>query len=139
MKFKPTLFALLFAGFAYADVVVSFNALPQNARNFIQAYFKNAQVNVVKQDEDSFDVILNDGTELEFFINGDWKEVDGKYKAIPTGFLPAKAVQNAKSAQSNAQIIEVSRKPYGIKFKFSNQMETYTDADGNIVRQKLDD
>lgn len=138
MKFKLTLFALLFAGLAHADTMVSFNTLPQNARDFIQTHFKGSQVNLVTQDTDSFDVLLGDGVKIEFFINGDWKEVDGKYKAIPTEFLPPKVVENAKSAQPNAQIVEVDKKPYGIKLKFSNQMEVYTDASGSVIGQKFD-
>ncbi|ARJ55954.1 PepSY-like domain-containing protein [Campylobacter cuniculorum] len=139
MKLKSALCALIFAGFAYADMVVGPNALPQNAQNFIQTYFKGVQIGLVKQDMDSFDVVLNDGTEIDFFINGEWKDVDGKYKAIPTGFLPPAAVANARATQPNAQIFQVDREPYGFKFKFNNQMEVYTDMNGNIMGQKFDD
>lgn len=139
MKIKLALCSLLFASFVYADMIVNQSALPQNAHKFIETYFKGSVINLVKQDKDSFDVLLNDGTKLEFYINGEWKEVDGKNKAIPTDFLPAKALASAKATQPNAQIIEVDKKPYGVKFKFSNQMEVYTDANGNVMGQKFDD
>ncbi len=138
MKLKLTLSTLILAGFAYADMIVGINALPQNAKTFIQNNFKTANIALVKQDIDSFEVILKDGTELDFYINGEWKEVDGKYKAIPTGFLPQSAVANAKATQANAQIFGVDREPYGFKFKFNNMMEVYTDLNGNVMGQKFD-
>lgn len=87
---------------------------------------------------DSFDVTLTDGTKIDFNIAGEWTEVDGKYKAIPTSFLPANVVQKAKAAQPNAIILQVDREVMGYKFKFNNRMKVYTDTNGNVLGQKFD-
>ncbi|HEH4740140.1 TPA: PepSY-like domain-containing protein [Campylobacter coli] len=137
MKLKLGLAALLGATVLFArDMVVPVSELPKNAQNFISKNFRTAQIALVKKDIDSYDVTLNDGTEIDFIINGEWKDVDGKYKALPNTILPN--IMPKISASSNAQIIEVSREINGYKFELSNQLKIYTDAQGNILGQKFD-
>ncbi|HIF9893293.1 TPA: PepSY-like domain-containing protein [Campylobacter coli] len=137
MKLKLGLAALLGATVLFArDIIVPASELPRNAQDFISKNFKTAQIALVKKDIDSYDVTLNDGTEIDFIITGEWKDVDGKYKALPNSILPN--IMPKISASSNAQIIEVSRKINGYKFELSNQLKIYTDAQGNILGQKFD-
>ncbi|EDP8416675.1 PepSY-like domain-containing protein [Campylobacter coli] len=137
MKLKLGLAALLSATVLFArDIIVPASELPRNAQDFISKNFKTAQIALVKKDIDSYDVTLNDGTEIDFIITGEWKEVDGKYKALPNSILPN--IMPKISASSNAQIIEVSREISGYKFELSNQLKIYTDAQGNILGQKFD-
>ncbi|EAK7080092.1 hypothetical protein CGS03_03555 [Campylobacter coli] len=137
MKLKLGLAALLGATVLFArDIIVPASELPRNAQDFISKNFKTAQIALVKKDIDSYDVTLNDGTEIDFIITGEWKDVDGKYKALPNSILPN--IIPKISASSNAQIIEVSREINGYKFELSNQLKIYTDAQGNILGQKFD-
>ncbi|MEL1131223.1 PepSY-like domain-containing protein [Campylobacter coli] len=137
MKLKLGLAALLGATVLVArDIIVPASELPRNAQDFISKNFKTAQIALVKKDIDSYDVTLNDGTEIDFIITGEWKDVDGKYKALPNSILPN--IMPKISASSNAQIIEVSREINGYKFELSNQLKIYTDAQGNILGQKFD-
>ena len=137
MKLKLGLAALLGATVLFArDIIVPASELPRNAQDFISKNFKTAQIALVKKDIDSYDVTLNDGTEIDFIITGEWKDVDGKYKALPNSILPN--IMPKVSASSNAQIIEVSREINGYKFELSNQLKIYTDAQGNILGQKFD-
>ncbi|EMB1202199.1 PepSY-like domain-containing protein [Campylobacter coli] len=137
MKLKLGLAALLGATVLFArDIIVPASELPRNAQDFISQNFKTAQIALVEKDIDSYDVTLNDGTEIDFIITGEWKEVDGKYKALPNSILPN--IMPKISASSNAQIIEVNREINGYKFELSNQLKIYTDAQGNILGQKFD-
>ncbi len=137
MKLKLGLAALLGATVLFArDIIVPASELPRNAQDFISKNFKTAQIALVKKDIDSYDVTLNDGTEIDFIITGEWKDVDGKYKALPNSILPN--IMSKISASSNAQIIEVSKEINGYKFELSNQLKIYTDAQGNILGQKFD-
>ncbi|EAL0974591.1 hypothetical protein B6725_07130 [Campylobacter coli] len=137
MKLKLGLAALLGATVLFArDIIVPASELPRNAQDFISKNFKTVQIALVKKDIDSYDVTLNDGTEIDFIITGEWKDVDGKYKALPNSILPN--IMPKISASSNAQIIEVSREINGYKFELSNQLKIYTDAQGNILGQKFD-
>ncbi|EDO9034298.1 hypothetical protein GMH52_07095 [Campylobacter coli] len=137
MKLKLGLAALLGATVLFArDIIVPASELPRNAQDFISKNFKTAQIALVKKDIDSYDVTLNDGTEIDFIITGEWKDVDGKYKDLPNSILPN--IMPKISASSNAQIIEVSREINGYKFELSNQLKIYTDTQGNILGQKFD-
>ncbi|TKX32963.1 PepSY-like domain-containing protein [Campylobacter aviculae] len=137
MKIKLGLVTLLGATVLLArDIVVPANTLPQNAQNFIASNFKNTQIALVKKDIDSYDVTLSNGMEIDFMINGDWKEVDGKYQALPNTILPN--IMSKITATSNAQIVEVSKEVNGYKFETNNYMKIYTDTQGNILGQKFD-
>lgn len=139
MKLKIALLALL-VGFssALADMVVAPSTLPANAQNFISTHFKGASIGLVKRDMDSFDVTLTDGTEIDFNINGEWTDVDGKYKAVPTSFLPKGVAAKVQALYPNVALIEIDREISGFKFKFMNGMKVYTDANGNVLGQKFD-
>ena len=140
MKTKLSLAVLLCAGMLYAkDMVVPVSELPSNAQNFISQNFKGSNATLVKKDIDSYEVSLSDGTELDFMANGEWKEVDGKYKAIPLDFLPKELLGKAQTSQANAQIIKVEKEINGYKFQFNNNMKVYVDPNGNVLGQKMDD
>ena len=140
MKTKLALAALLSASVLYAqDMVIQPSQLPANAQSFLNTHFKGVGIGLAKKDLDSYDVTLTDGTEIDFVINGEWKDVDGKYKAIPLGFLPSVLVSKVQVSQPNAQIIQVEKEINGYKFKFNNNMEVYADFNGNILGQKFDD
>lgn len=139
MKLKLTLLALLVGiSSALADMVVPANQLPATAQKFISTHFKGVSIGLVERDMNSFDVVLVDGTKIDFNINGEWTEVDGKYKPIPTGFIPNAVVSKVQATQQGAQIIEVDREFGGYKFKFTNGMKVYADNNGNILGQKFD-
>ncbi|ENQ6619176.1 PepSY-like domain-containing protein [Campylobacter lari] len=140
MKLKIASMALALASCVFAkDMVVGVNALPVNSKNFIQKHFTGSNIALVKQDIDSFDVYLDNGTELEFFINGDWKEIDAKYRPIDTSFLSPNVLATIKKMHPNASIIKVEKEIQGYKFKLNNMMEIYTDVNGNFLGQKFDD
>ena len=75
MKTKLALAALLSAGVLYAqDIVIQPSQLPANAQSFLNTHFKGVGIGLVKKDLDSYDVTLTDGTEIDFVINGEWKD-----------------------------------------------------------------
>lgn len=95
---------ILLASFAMASVTLSAqeeiikeSELPASAVTFLITNFKNNPIRTVVKDTDkrkvTFEVNLKDGTEVEFNQKGDWKEVDGDKKPIPTAFIP-KAITN---------------------------------------------
>ena len=139
-KLKLVLLATFFcASSLFADMPVAVNTLPSKIHSFVKEHFNGANIGFAEKDMTSFDITLSDGTEIEFNINGDWISVDGRYKAIPTSFLPNNLVSKVKASQQNTQIIEVDKNINGYKFKFNNMMEVYTDSNGNILGQKFDD
>ncbi|MCW0239928.1 PepSY-like domain-containing protein [Campylobacter lari] len=134
MKLKIALTTLALASCVFAkDMVVGVNALPANSKNFIQKHFTGSNIALVKQDIDSFDVYLDNGTELEFFTNGDWKEIDAKYRPIDTSFLSPNVLATIKKMHPNASIIKVEKEIQGYKFKLNNMMEMEISWDKNLM------
>lgn len=140
MKMKLFLASVLCASFLAADdYVVSPDSLPPAAKSFISQHFKGSTIGLVKRDMNSFDVTLTDGTEIDFNINGQWTDVDGRFKPVPTSFLPNGVASKVSAANGGAAIMEVERNYGGFKFKLNNRMKVYTDLNGNILGQKFDD
>lgn len=129
---------MMMASFAFADMMIAPNALPAKVTQFITANFANAQIMYAEQDYDSFEVKLNTGVELEFYANGDWKEIK-TYQNFPNQVLPEAVVQAIKSAHPQAYIIKAEKTWNGFEIKTSNMMEIYVTPNGQIMGQKFDD
>lgn len=137
MKAKIILSSFFVAGTLFAGTLVSSSELPNVASEFISTHFKDAQIVAVEKDFDSYEVKLSNGAEIEFTINGDLKEIDGKYVAIPDSILPD-VLAEARKSQNGAKLMEIEKKLNGYELKFNNNMEVYINNEGKIIRQKLD-
>nr|WP_233173170.1 PepSY-like domain-containing protein [Flavobacterium sp. ASV13] len=66
--------------------------LPKPAQEFLKKHFNHTTVVSAKKDaehgEKGFEVKLKDGTEVEFWKDGSYREVDGGNKPIPSAFIP---------------------------------------------------
>ena len=129
---------LMTASLAFADMVIAPDALPANVKQFIQANFPTSNIMFAEQDYDSIEVKLNTGVEVEFYINGDWKEIKA-YQNFPTAVLPAPVADAVKNAHPQAFIIKAEKTWNGFELKTSNMMEIYITANGQIMGQKFDD
>ena len=89
-------------------------------------------------DHPNIEVKLNTGVELDFYANGDWKEIKA-YQNFPTSVLPAPVLEAVKNAHPQAFIIKAEKTWNGYEIKTSNMMEIYITANGQIMGQKFDD
>lgn len=121
-----------------ADVIVSPNALPENIKQFISTHFK-AQIGLVEMDKKSYEIYLTDGTELEFDILGNWKEIESKLTPIDFAVLPANISKILQNQFPGAVLVEVKHKINYYKIKLSNRMKIRIDPNGTILSQKFDD
>ncbi len=129
---------LLTSGITYAGINIAPNALPENVTKFLSDNFKNASIMKAEQDSDSYEVKMNSGAEIEFYSNGEWKEIK-TYQNFPENVLPAAVVQAVKNAQPQASIIKAEKTWNGFEIKTSNNMEIYVTQNGQIMGQKFDD
>ena len=129
---------LMTASLAFADMMIAPDALPANVKQFIQNNFPESNVMYAEQDYDSIEVKLNTGVEVDFYANGDWKEVKA-YQNFPTGILPTQVLEAVKNAHPQAFIIKAEKTWNGYEIKTSNMMEIYITANGQIMGQKFDD
>jgi hypothetical protein len=117
--------------------LISSNDLPADAQKFLTENFKE-KVEYVKKDNkffDEYEVRLADGTEIEFDSKGNWKEVESKKNALPTGFIPAKIQKYAADKFPNTHIKKIERGVLGkYEVKLSNGLELEFNSDGDFKR-----
>lgn len=123
------------------EVTTNVNVLPAAAQTMLKKYFPKVKVNHIKIDKKAFgnkdyDVILSNGTEVDFDSNGQWKEVDCGINAVPAGLIPDAIRRYVKANFSGAKIvsIEAGKKKYDIEL--SNGLEAEFDLAGNF--RKID-
>ena len=97
--------ALVAVQFSFAKDVITkdMNQLPLPARNFINSNFTKPQVAHIKIDKDmmestKYEVVLMDGTEIDFDSKGNWEEVSAKKgQTVPVSIVPGFAVNYLKA------------------------------------------
>ena len=94
--------------------------LPAAARQVIAETFGQNKINHIKIDTDmygtSYDVVLNNGTELEFDRQGNLTEVDAGRNGVPDKLVPAAICAYVKANYKNAKItsLDISRDHYEV-------------------------
>lgn len=119
-------------------MIISFDSLPQNSKEFIKKYFK-APVGIVQQDKNSYEVYLSDGTELEFSKDGSWKEIEAKIIPIDLDILPANIANIIKNEFKDIKAREIEKKINYYKIKLVNNIKVLIDFNGTILFKEFDD
>ena len=83
--------------------------------------------------------MLENGVELEFFINGELKEVEGNYVAVPPEILPKTVANTVSVTFPNTTITKIKKKWNLYEVKLNNSMALYIDVNGQLLGQKFDD
>lgn len=130
----------LFSAFLMADdIYIMPEQLPQNALQFIQKYFTNVNILYAEMDKKGYEVQLSNGVEIEFLRNGEFKEIEGNYVALPFEILPQSVANTVGKTYPNTVITKIKRKWNFYEVKLNNMMELYIDANGQLLGQKFDD
>ena len=117
---------------------VQLSSIPQNAQNFIKQHFPNIKVTFIERDWEDIEVYLENGTQIDFFPNGDWKEVKC-YGNMPATILPANVMNTIRRTYPNAAIVKIEKQFTIFEIKLNNMMELYVDNNGQLLGQKWDD
>ena len=131
----------LMTNMACADndkVTNNINELPQVSRTFLSNYFNGNKVSHIKIDKDlflidSYDVILTDGTSVEFNRDGEWKEVKSFQQNIPDTLIPAEIRQYVSQNYPGQKIMTVERGKRKVSVDLANGLELKFDLNGNLI------
>lgn len=131
----------LMTNMACADndkVTNNINELPQVSRTFLKNYFNGNKVSHIKIDKDlflvdSYDVILTDGTSVEFNRDGEWKEVKSFQQNIPDTLIPAEIKQYVNQNYPSQKIMAVERGKRKVSIDLANGLELEFDLNGNLI------
>ena len=126
-------------GVACADVdrPIEVNKLPDAAQKFLKQYFPNASVSLAKVDVElvykEYDVLLTDGTRVDFNNSGEWIDVDCKFATVPEGIVPRQIVDYVAKNYPNANILRIERDRHSYEVSLSNRLELTFDKKFKIV------
>lgn len=116
----------------------SASALPQKSQEILKKNFK-ADVNRVKVDDSLFggkdyEVVLSDGTEIDFDSDGDWKEVDCGHRAVPKFFIIAPIQTFVSKNHKGATIVKIDKNRNDYEIELADGTEIKFDRSGDFQR-----
>ncbi len=129
----------LSSSMVFADWIVPVTALPQKSSAFINSTFPGVQIWKVERDGGKFEVKLSNGVDIDFYMNGDWKDIDGGWVTIPFSVLPPSVANTVKQTYPQAMMVDVEKEWGNYKIKLNNMMELYVTSGGQLMGQKFDD
>lgn len=138
--FTALLLGLAIAG--HAQKKIETTELPKAAQEFLQKHFSNTSVEIAKKDaehgEKGYEVILKDGTEVEFWKDGSYREVDGDDKPIPTAFIPASIKEYVAKNYPNEKITHIDYGHKDVDVDLTNNIDLEFTKDGKFLKAEKD-
>jgi hypothetical protein len=138
--FTGLLLALAISATAQKKIEIS--ELPAPARDFIEKHFNGISVDKVKKDaehgEKGYEVILGDGTELEFWKDGSYREVDGKHKPIPTAFIDPKITEYVKKHYPDRKITHIDYGHKDVDVDLTGKLDLEFTKEGTFLKGEKD-
>lgn len=123
------------------DSIITADRLPDAARSFINEYFAENTISYIKKDRGltntSYEVVLQDGTEIEFDKSGNWDSIDCKMNAVPAGLVPAAISEYVQVNFPGQLIVKIDREAFGYEIELSSDLELKFDKNGKML--EIDD
>ena len=128
-----TLLLIVSSTFACNDRPITFNNLPQKAQQFINTHFKNVEMFSAKYDDGEYEVILKNGTKIEFTRQGEWKDVDCQTSEVPSTIVPSAIRNYVKTQFPNNFIVKIELNHNGYDIELDNDFDLKFDKTGNFL------
>lgn len=102
--------------------------LPAHSREFIRQHFPEVNISYIKIENSlfgisSYDVILENGFDLEFDKRGEWTEIDGQRLSVPEKIVPTAISDYQKKHFPNQRIVSIEKDSHGYDVQLSNDLE----------------
>jgi hypothetical protein len=119
------------------DKLINKSELPVQAQQFIDAHFANVKLTYAKLERDfferSYEVVLADGTKIEFASNGSWRDVDCRYEEVPAAIIPQAIKEYVNNNYPGEKILKIEHDRGYYELKLSNRYELTFNKDYKIV------
>lgn len=106
---------------------ISIGQLPEQAREFMERYFPDAKPLLVRQEgglvHRDYEVVLTDGTEIEFSSAGVWREVSLRSGTIPAELIPAGVAGHLAQHYPDVEVRKIERRRRTFEVELSNGLE----------------
>ena len=140
------IFFLIVISFIFAtscagpDKPIAVWQLPTAAQTFIKTNFSSDKVSHAFIDEGfstEYEVYFENGNQIEFDKNGQWKEVKCIIGKVPAKIIPASISKYISQYFNGTDIIKIKKDRRGYEVELRNEIELEFDLNGNFV--KMDD
>jgi len=144
-KFMMLAAAVLTLGICAANAAndrkIDANQLPAKAQQFIAKYFPDSKTAYAKEEHGknrtTYEVVFTDGKEIEFRADGEWKEVDCKWDAVPAGIVPQQITRYVAQNYPDAVIRKIEHGRHDYEIELDNGTDLTFDLQFNLT--KIDD
>ncbi|MFB9079222.1 PepSY-like domain-containing protein [Flavobacterium procerum] len=133
-----TLFILTISASAQKKIEVA--ELPKPAQEFLKKHFSHTTVEKAQKDpehgEKGYEVKLKDGTEVEFWKDGSYREVDGGDKPIPTAFIPKEIKDYVAKNYPKEKITHIDYGHKDLDVDLTGKIDLEFTKEGKILKDK---
>lgn len=116
---------------------ISINELPAAASNFIDTYFSDMPIALVKYEKDGlqkhYEVFFNNGESVKFDKSGNWVELQLPKTHVPTEVIPGRITEYLSTNYPDTAVLEIEKDKHGYELKLSNRIELQFDKNQNIM------
>lgn len=114
------------------------NDLPRQSREFLDKHFTGVAISHIKIEKnligvDSYDVILTDGSKIEFDKAGAWEEIKRPAGAVPASLLPAFIKKYVAEQYAGIDVLAIEKDAKEYEVKLQNGIELKFDLQGNLT------
>lgn len=144
--FLATVLSIVFAMVAVAchssdEKEIGYTELPVQAQQFVKQYFPSATYTYVEKEKDNgkweYEATLSDGTKIDFNNKGEWKSVDCKFSALPSGIIPDVIAADIAKRYPSQQPYKIEKKIGGYEIDILGYDLYYSSA-GKFIRAEID-
>jgi len=118
--------------------IVKADRLPDIAKSFVDEYFPENAISYIKKDHEliksTYEVVLQDGTEIEFNKSGEWVIIDCKKNAVPAALVPDVITEYVLAHFPGQQIVKIDRETFGHEIELSSDLELRFNKNGKVVQ-----
>ena len=144
--FLATVLSIVFAMVAVAchssdEKEIGYTELPVLAQQFVKQYFPSATYTYVEKEKDNgkweYEATLSDGTKIDFNNKGEWKSVDCKFSALPSGIIPDVIVADIAQRYPSQQPYKIEKEIGGYEIDIPG-IDLYYSNNGKFIRAEID-
>ncbi len=91
------------------------NSLPVNVITFVQQNFPDKQITSIEKEmtDNTIEVGLNDGTQIDFDDNGNWNAIYSQIDAVPSDVVPSAIMKIIDDNFPGTSVVEIDKEDYG--------------------------
>ncbi len=136
--------ALVFLGLTMtscSDKPVLPTQLPPDIQAFVKQHFPTQNIAFANKDLTitgwEYDVVLADGTQIDFDTSHQWDQIDCKLAAVPATLVPAPIATSVQANFQGVPIVKIDKTWNGYEVELANDIELQFNEAGALTQ--LDD